>query len=217
MIRNPIPWPNGARCAVAITFRHGCRQPDPYRAAGGRIRPSLPRLHGTLRADGRGPPHPRDIRRLGIRQSFFIPGWCLETYPDAVEAILSDGHEIGHHGWIHEDPVTTRGPSQAEAFEKALDAHRRICGGLPRGYRAPVYNVTQQVIDLMIRHGLRYDSSLMADDIPYRIDDRRGRALGDAGALGQRRLAALRTLCRDRLHDAGAGALRRAGRLLGGV
>ena len=65
--------------------------------------------------------------------------------------------------------MTTRGPSQAEAFEKALDAHRRICGGLPRGYRAPVYNVTQQVIDLMIRHGLRYDSSLMADDIPYRI------------------------------------------------
>ena len=113
-------------------------------------------------------------RRLGIRQSFFIPGWCLETYPDAVEAILSDGHEIGHHGWIHEDPVTTRGPSQAEAFEKALDAHRRICGGLPRGYRAPVYNVTQQVIDLTIRHGLRYDSSLMADDIPYRMTTAEG-------------------------------------------
>ena len=108
-------------------------------------------------------------RRLGIKQSFFIPGWCLETYPDAVEAILKDGHEIGHHGWIHEDPVNTKGPVQVEAFEKALDAHQRIVGAMPRGYRAPVYNVTQQVIDLLVQHGIRYDSSLMADDIPYRM------------------------------------------------
>ena len=36
-----------------------------------------------------------------------------------------------------------------------------------RGYRAPVYNVTQEVIDLLIEHDFRYDSSLMADDIPY--------------------------------------------------
>ena len=71
------------------------------------------------------------------------------------EAILNDGHEIGHHGWIHEDPVDTKGPTQVEAFEKALEAHQRIVGAKPRGYRAPVYNVTQQVIDLLVaRHSL---------------------------------------------------------------
>ena len=32
-----------------------------------------------------------DYRRLGIKQSFFIPGWCIETYPEAVEAILDAG------------------------------------------------------------------------------------------------------------------------------
>lgn len=169
MIANPIPWPNGARCAVAITFDmdadsliHVARPEDShdrlYPISMGRYGPTvaIPRILETY-------------RRLGIKQSFFIPGWCLETYADTVEAILRDGHEIGHHGWIHEDPVNTRGPKQEEAFEKALDAHQRICGAKPRGYRAPVYNVTQQVIDLMIHHGLRYDSSLMADDIPYRM------------------------------------------------
>lgn len=167
MIRNPIPWPNGARCACVITFdmdadsliqvaRPADGHDRLYPVSMGRYGPTvaIPRILETY-------------RRLGLTQSFFIPGWCLETYPDAVEAILEGGHEIGHHGWIHEDPVATRGDAQVAAFEKAMEAHKRICGRLPVGYRAPVYNVTQQVIDLLIHHGFMYDSSLMADDIPY--------------------------------------------------
>ena len=166
MIRNPIPWPNGAKCACAITFDmdadsliHIARPDDSYDRlypiTMGRYGPTvaIPRILDTY-------------KRLGLRQSFFIPGWCLEHYPQAVEAILKDGHEIGHHGWIHEDPIATAG-NQREWIEKALASHERICGKRPRGYRAPVYNVTQEVIDLLIEHGFQYDSSLMADDIPY--------------------------------------------------
>ena len=65
-------------------------------------------------------------RRLGIKQSFFIPGWCIETYPDAIEAILAGGHEIGHHGYLHEDPIDA--PDQRRWFEKALAAHHKYCG-----------------------------------------------------------------------------------------
>ncbi|WP_317056433.1 MULTISPECIES: polysaccharide deacetylase family protein [Roseovarius] len=174
MIQNPIPWPNGARCACAITFDmdadsliHIARPEDShdrlYPISMGRYGPTvaMPRILDTY-------------RRVGIKQSFFMPGWCLETYPDVVEAVLKDGHEIGHHGWIHEDPIVTKGGAQKEAFEKALDTHDRIAGGKPRGYRAPVYNVTQQVIDLLIEHEFRYDSSLMADDIPYRMQTDKG-------------------------------------------
>ena len=106
-------------------------------------------------------------KRRGLTQSFFIPGWCMEAYPQAVEAILEGGHEIGHHGWIHEDPIATEGAAQEAAFEKALETHKRMTGRAPRGYRAPVYNMTQQVVDLLVKHQFRYDSSLMADDIPY--------------------------------------------------
>ena len=176
MIQNPIPWPNGARCACAITFDmdadsliHIARPDDShdrlYPISMGRYGPTvaIPRILDTY-------------RRLGIRQSFFIPGWCMETYPEAVETILKDGHEIGHHGWIHEDPIATKGASQEEAFERALDTHTRMTGRAPRGYRAPVYNVTQQVIDLLVKHRFRYDSSLMADDIPYTMQT-------DAGSI----------------------------------
>ena len=176
MIRNPIPWPNGAKCACAITFDmdadsliHIARPEDSsdrlYPISMGRYGPivAIPRILETY-------------KRLGLNQSFFIPGWCMETYPEAVEAILNGGHEIGHHGWIHEDPITTMGAAQDEAFEKALETHKRMTGVSPRGYRAPVYNITQQVVDLLIKHKFRYDSSLMADDIPYIMTT-------DAGAL----------------------------------
>ncbi|MEM1346217.1 MAG: ribulose phosphate epimerase, partial [Pseudomonadota bacterium] len=41
-------------------------------------------------------------------------------------------------------------------------------------YRAPVYNASQEVLDLCIEHGLAYDSSLMGDDIPYRLETTAG-------------------------------------------
>ncbi len=166
MIENPIPWPNGAKCACAITFDmdadsliHISRPADShkrlYPISMGRYGPTvaIPRILATY-------------NRLGLRQSFFVPAWCLEHYPETIEKILADGHEIGHHGFLHEDPVETD-DEQRMWFEKALASHQRICGGKPRGYRAPVYNATDTTIDLLIEHGFAYDSSLMADDIPY--------------------------------------------------
>jgi peptidoglycan/xylan/chitin deacetylase (PgdA/CDA1 family) len=216
MIRNPIPWPNGAKCACAITFDmdadsliHISRPDDAhdrlYPITMGRYGPTvaIPRILDTY-------------DRMGIKQSFFIPAWCMEQYPDAVEMILKGGHEIGHHGYLHEDPIETK-DDQRMWFERALDVHMKVAGVKPRGYRAPVYNVNQTVIDLLVEHGFRYESSLMADDIPYLMQTDKGELVRDAGALGHRRLAALRALCRDRLHDAGQGPVGRFAGVLGRV
>src|SRR5690606_22587064 len=120
MIRNPVPWPNGARCACAITFDmdadsliHIASPRDSinrlYPITMGRYGPTVgvPRILETY-------------RRLGIKQTFFIPGWCIEQYPDTVEAILANGHEIGHHGWLHEDPCSASPAEQAHWLDRAL-------------------------------------------------------------------------------------------------
>ncbi|MCZ4255206.1 polysaccharide deacetylase [Sulfitobacter sp. G21635-S1] len=174
MIRNPIPWPNGARCACAITFDvdadsliHIARPADSHRRlypiSMGRYGPNagVPRILETY-------------RRLGLKQSFFMPGWVMETYPETVEAILKDGHEIGLHGYLHEDPAEMSDAEQTCWFERALEVHKGATGQTPRGYRAPVYNVTPKVIDLAIAHGLTYDSSMMADDLPYVLSAAKG-------------------------------------------
>jgi len=167
MCAKPIVWPNGARCACAITFDidadsliHISRPNDGhdrlYPISMGKYGPTvaIPRILETY-------------KRLGLKQSFFVPGWCVEQYPDAMEAILKDGHEIGHHGYLHEDPTSHSADEQREWFQRALEAHQTVIGNTPVGYRAPVYNVNQQVIDLLIEHNFSYESSLMADDIPY--------------------------------------------------
>ncbi len=166
-MQKKIKWPNGARCACAISFDvdadsliHISKPIDGhdrlYPISMGKYGPTvaIPRILETY-------------KRLGLKQSFFAPGWVVEQYPSVMENILADGHEIGHHGYLHEDPTTHTASEQAYWFERALDSHQRILGNKPKGYRAPVYNLTQSVIDLLIKHEFDYDSSLMADDIPY--------------------------------------------------
>ena len=41
------------------------------------------------------------LRDLGLKATFFITGWSVEAHPAMAEAILKEGHEIGHHGFHH--------------------------------------------------------------------------------------------------------------------
>jgi hypothetical protein len=167
MLLHPLPWPDGKRLAASITFdidadsliRNARPEDGHLRLAPvsmGRYGPTVavPRILDTY-------------QRLGLRQTFFMPGWVMEAYPATVEAILKGGHEIGHHSWRHEDPMGHSDASEAELFHRALDVHVRMTGRRPRGYRAPVYNATPGIIARLIDEGFVYDSSLMADEMPY--------------------------------------------------
>lgn len=167
MLLHPLPWPDGKRLAAAITFDVD---------ADGLIRNARPD-DGHLRlapvSMGRYGPTvavPRILdtyRRLGLRQTFFMPGRVMEAYPATVEAILTGGHEIGHHSWRHEDPTGHSDEREAELFGRALDTHVRMTGRKPRGSRAPVYNLTPGLVRRLIVEDFLYDSSLMADEMPY--------------------------------------------------
>ena len=47
----------------------------------------------------------RLLDRTGIPSTFFVTGHTADTYPDSVRAIAQAGHEIGHHGYLHENPA----------------------------------------------------------------------------------------------------------------
>lgn len=177
MLLHPLPWPNGARLAAAITFDidadsliRNARPEDGHlrlqAVSMGRYGPTVavPRILDTY-------------RRFGLKQTFFMPGWVMQNYPGTVEAILKDGHEIGHHSWRHEDPALHSDEREAELFGRAMEVHVGMTGRRPRGYRAPVYSATPAIIDRLIAENFVYDSSLMADEMPYMMRTPKGEIL----------------------------------------
>lgn len=109
------------------------------------------------------------LKSRGIRATWFTPGFTIESHPAACEAVVADGHEIGHHSWAHIPPADqTRDEEEADLI-RANAAIARLTGRRARGYRSPSWDLSAHTIDLLAAHGFVYDSSLMgADYMPYR-------------------------------------------------
>lgn len=120
------------------------------------------------------------LKRWDIPSTWFIPGFTIETYPAACEAVLRAGHEIGHHSWAHIAPATqTREEEQADLL-RGSEAILRLTGRKPVGYRSPAWDLSPNTIDLLLEQGFQYDSSMMGDDYtPYFVRQ------GDVVELGQ--------------------------------
>ncbi|MCC6703998.1 MAG: polysaccharide deacetylase [Thermomicrobiales bacterium] len=108
------------------------------------------------------------LDREQIPATFFIPGHTVETFPDSVRAILRAGHEVGHHGYLHENPVTLEPAEERRVLERGLESFEKVVQVRPTGYRSPAWDNSEQTIDLLLEYGFAYESSLMGDDFtPY--------------------------------------------------
>ena len=59
-------------------------------------------------------------------------------------------------------------------FERQIAVVEKMTGEKPRGWRAPLYNFSKHSLDFLVDHGLKYDTSLMGDDIPYVLKSSKG-------------------------------------------
>ncbi|HEY7590355.1 MAG TPA: polysaccharide deacetylase [Candidatus Limnocylindrales bacterium] len=170
---NGVRWPDGHRAAACFTFdvdeESAILAEHPEAAA----------YYDVMSHQEYGPRTaiPRLLRlldRTGIRATFFVPGYTAERWPDAVRSIRDAGHEIAHHGFMHEGSRSTGGVEADEATEEArlvrgLEALDSVLGVRPIGYRAPNWEMTYRLPSLLAKHGFRYDAGLMDSDWPYRL------------------------------------------------
>jgi len=116
------------------------------------------------------------LKEHGIPATFFIPGHTIDTFPEQVKLAVDAGYEVAHHGYCHEVPNTLSRDEEEAIIQKGIDAIVRVCGRPPTGYRSPSWDLSPHSLELLLAHGFRYDSSLMADDFtPYLC------RIGDAG------------------------------------
>ncbi len=103
-----------------------------------------------------------------IKATFAVPGHTAYAYPKLVERIRDQGHELAHHGWVHENPAAFDADGERRVLEKGLEALERVAGVKPTGYRSPAWDLSPRSIDLLREYGFLYESSCMGHDFyPY--------------------------------------------------
>lgn len=112
--------------------------------------------------------------RFSLRQTFFIPGWCIEKYPAVVDLLLSAGHEVALHGYLHERPNELSAEDEHYWMRRGIDAFVARVGTRPRGWRAPSFAFSKHSLNHLVEEGFQYDASLMGDDVPYLLECDRG-------------------------------------------
>ena len=162
----PSSWPGGARCAVALSFDSD-HETNELRDGGksiGRMswgqygsRVGVPRILGLL-------------ERSAVPATFFVPAVAALLYPDEQRRVIAEGHEIGLHGWIHELNSVLPEKEERELHLRASDTLSHITGVRPVGMRTPSWDFSPATLAIQREMGLLYDSSLMADDDPYELD-----------------------------------------------
>jgi len=140
--------PGGGRAYAA---RLSSRSERAYGLARG-----LPRVLGVL-------------ERYAVSATFYVPGVIAERHRDELAAVLAGGHELGHHGHSHRRPDTLGAGEQRAELRDGLAALGALGGAPVRGYRAPGWELTAVTLAALGALGFTHDSSLMADDRPYRI------------------------------------------------
>lgn len=159
-------WPGGHSFALALTFDFDAEEVwldlDPENAH----RPGV--LSQGAYGAKVGVPLVLDVlSRHETVATFFVPGRVAERYPEAVQAIMDRGHEIGHHGYTHTSPTKLTPDEEELELVKGLDVLRGF-GAHVEGYRSPAWEFSARTLQLIELHGLLYSSNMMDDIHPYR-------------------------------------------------
>ena len=162
----PTHWPNGATCAVALSFDadhdtiplRDCDE-SPMRISQGQYghRQGMPRIR-------------RLLARHGVRASFFYPAVSALLYPDEIRGVADEGHKVGIHSWIHEANTKLPPGVERDLTLRARDTLEKVSGQTPVGIRTASWDFSVDTMDIIREMGLLYDSSLMADDDPYELE-----------------------------------------------
>jgi peptidoglycan/xylan/chitin deacetylase (PgdA/CDA1 family) len=163
MTVSAVPWPDGARCAASFSF-----DVDAESAMLGVDTSHADRM-SAISHQAYGPLSgvPRLLKILakrGIRSTFFVPGYTAVRYPDVIRSIVDAGHEVAHHGYLHEAMRGLTEAQEAAILDRGLEVLESVTGTRPTGYRAPMWELNWHSPKLLRDRGFLYDT-----DHPYEL------------------------------------------------
>ena len=108
--------------------------------------------------------------KYDITTSWFVPGHSIDTFPREIEQVVAAGHEIGIHGYSHENPIAMTRQHETDILDRSIELIESFTGSKPTGYTAPWWEFSKVTNELLIERGVKYDHSLMHKDFhPYYV------------------------------------------------
>jgi peptidoglycan/xylan/chitin deacetylase (PgdA/CDA1 family) len=118
-----------------------------------------PYLSSTFRGIEEGAPALLALfREYDVRATYFTTGEVAERYPDAVRALVDDGHELGCHGVTHTAFDTLDEATARWEIESSAERLRKFAS--VTSFRAPYLRFPEPYVELLERAGFALDSSL---------------------------------------------------------
>ena len=161
-------WPYGKRCAVAIGW-HVDGEAGPVSGDAGNA------IHVAALSEGAygvstALPRILDVHAtLNVPGSFFVPGYVADLHPQIIKAVAEAGHELAHHGYLHENALALTQAEEVSVFDQGYKALHDLTGTQIVGWSAPLWGVRQSTLEMLCNKGILYDASLMEYDTPYLI------------------------------------------------
>ena len=106
--------------------------------------------------------------KYDMKTTWFIPGHSIETFPEQMKMVVDAGHEVGTHGYSHENPVAMTPQQERDVLEKCIGLVEDLTGKMPVGNVAPWWEPSSTTNELLLEYGYKYDHSLQHNDFtPY--------------------------------------------------
>ena len=108
--------------------------------------------------------------RYELKTTWFIPGHSIETFPTQMKDVARRGHEVGVHGYSHENPIAMTREQETAVLDRSIALITDMTGRRPTGYVAPWWEFSPVTNELLLERGIKYDHSLMHNDFhPYYV------------------------------------------------
>ena len=98
-----------------------------------------------------------------VKATFFTLGWVAERYPQLINRIINEGHELACHGYEH-TRVTEQSPEEFRLdIVKTKQLLEDLGGKEIKGYRAASYSIGADNLwahEVLFEEGFKYSSSV---------------------------------------------------------
>ena len=182
-----IHWPNGARLAVTLAgnLEAWTETPDPKLRRTRHVGGSNPITAEEVRCkyDFRTASENdyggrtgfwrilRILRKHGLKASFNINGLAAIRYPEAVQALHAEGHEIVGHSYAEDvQLILLSKEEEREEIQTCVKIFKDLAGVRPSGWLSSGMRHTEHTLELLADEGFLWHGDAVNDDAPYLVE-----------------------------------------------